>query len=267
MPTINGITFYEDNNSCKLSGGRDTPLTGRRILRCVWADRIKAVTALLGKISIYRDSSGNETRQILFPPDTFPGWDNLEAAEFDIEPIGAPSEGDDGGAAYLYARFTLAYKAPEYSQASDSGGDVNSGQFYETEQVDYESSFITVPGGTFTVGGKPALDVTAYPVTIINRTFTKRDLASIPDFSSWIDKVNKTTFPPTGGASAGTLRFAGAKSTKKINAAGLVRYDASYVFKERSIPWNWAFYMGGAATGEIEPNPFGEADFTLLAKV
>lgn len=266
MPIINGITFRERPDSCRLTGGQVNPLVGTRILDCAWNDREDAVTALMGKIVITRDSAGNETRQTLFPPDTFPGWDNLEASDFSMEGVGPPSEDADGGAAYTWARFTVTYKVLFASDTSSSDGDSNAGQFYDTEQLDYESSFITIPGGAFTIGGEKALDMTAIPCTIVTHTFTKRDMASLPDnLSTWIDTVNDAQFPPETGAPAGCLRFAGAKATKKVNAAGAVRYDVQYVFKERFHSWNQAIKPSDGTWGDIDPDIFTPADYTQIA--
>ncbi|MBU2177778.1 MAG: hypothetical protein KJ556_22010 [Gammaproteobacteria bacterium] len=267
--SINGVNFYEDNNSCRLSGGRDTPMVGHRILRCAWADRVRAVTALLGKIVIRRDADGSETREVLFPPDTFPGWDNLEAAEFDIEPIGAPSEAVNGGADYTYARFTVDYKPVEYDQDASSDGNSNEGQFYDTEEIDYEDSYISVPGGTYTVGTTKSLDATLQVVPVAVRTYTKRNLASIPDFMDYVGKVNDDVFPPNriNPAAQACLMLKGAKTTRKVDAQGNVRYDVRFIFKERYQSWNAGIDPATGKWAAIAPVPFTEIDFRPLGKM
>ena len=79
MPIINGVTFTEINGSCNVTGGQLTPMVGTRILDCDWDDRVDAVTALLGKIVVI-----DGVRFTIFPPDTFPGWENLEASAIQL---------------------------------------------------------------------------------------------------------------------------------------------------------------------------------------
>lgn len=266
MPNINGVDFTELVGSCKLDAS-SSGLNGVRILDCAWEDRKDAVEALLGKIVI-----NNGVRNTILPPDQFPGWTNLEAESLSMDPIKLTGEDDiEGGAGYELARFTVNYKVLEYSQDSQDDGDSNAGQFYDTEQVDFEPSFVSVPGGTYTVGVSKALDITAIPVPLATRTFTKRDLATIPDFMEFVGKVNDSAFPPgrTSAASAGSLMFAGIKTTKKTNSEGLIRYDVQYVFKERYWSWNYAIDPKTGSWAPIVDNSgkplFSSIDFSLLA--
>lgn len=267
MPIINGVTFYEAPDSCTLRGGVISPLEGTRILRCAWADRLRAVSALLGQIIIIRDAAtGEDTRQVLFSPDTFPGWDNLEAIDFQMTPLGAISEDSaDSSASYTWAVFTVQYKVPDYLQDADTGSNENAQQFYESETTDYESQYVLIPRGSVKIGGEKALDAQTEHLTITIRTFTKRDLATRPDFSTWLDTVNDAQFPPDTGAAAGCLRFAGAKLVKKVSATGQVRYDATIIFKERDQPWNYGIKPSDGTWAEITPNPFNLADYTQIA--
>lgn len=262
MPTINGITFTELEGSCRVQASQDG-IVGTRVLDCAWVDRKDAVQALLGKIVIV-----NSIRNTLMPPDQFPGWTNLEAESLQMEPVGLTGEDDtDGGAAYDLARFTVTYRVLEYSQETESSGDNNAGQFYETEQIDFEISYLKVPGNTFTNGTTKELDATYIPVPLQTRTYTKRDLAALPDLGLWIGVVNDDTYPPgkANAADAGCLMFAGAKSTRKVNAAGLVRYDVSYVFKERYYSWNKAIDPATGQWADVTPAPFLTGDFTQIA--
>lgn len=262
MPTINGVTFTELDGSCSLRASQDG-MMGTRILDASWDDRVEAVTALLGKI-VYTGT----TRTVLAPPDTFPGWENLEAYDLQMEGVKLTGEDSEGGAGYSLARFTVQYKVPDAGQDSQSDGDNTAGQFFDTEQLDFESSYITIPGGGFRFDdATPVLDLSALPVNVINHTFTKRNLVALPtNLGTYLNCTNNAVF---NGAAVGTLLFAGAKSTKKVDARGKIAWDVTFNFKERIIGeervgWNYFYNPASSKFEVVNPLPFPVANFNDL---
>ena len=266
---INGQVFWEAEGSCSLNYS-DGKMTGTRTFFCAWAERNTALIALVGRSIRLQDGL---IRWVKFP-DRFPGWEILTAQSVEVKGVGKITKDADEAPLYDYAKLIVTYQIQEYPEANDND---EAGQFAESETTAWHSEFITVPAGgvVWTPTGhesdnQPLLESTSFPVGIVDHRLIKRDLVVIPKatIAGVLNKTNDATYL---GVAEGQLMFIGAEATKKTNAKGEKRYDVSYVLKERSIPWNYAWNPAtgafakfqGAGTGVLV---FPAADFTALDK-
>jgi len=237
--TIGGIDVWELDGSGRLSY-RDGKATGTRLFLCAWGDRADLMTAIVGTFTRLTDGTLKYTRD----PETFPGWVGLQAKDVDIDGVGAPDRDADDSPLYVYAKLTVTYRAEEPND-SGGGGDPEENQVLNTEHLSFRSEKMSIPSGSIlwtegTDSGKPVLDKSFIPWTLIEHTLVKKDLTALPSYTIGIclNCVNDREFM---GVAAGKLLFGGAESDKKVDADGNVTYDITYKFLENSEDWNSAW--------------------------
>ncbi|MDP9175543.1 MAG: hypothetical protein M3O30_17005 [Planctomycetota bacterium] len=231
--TLFGITVWDEG--AKEQYARTTTSSATRTLVCAWADRAALINALRGAVLQQTPNVVQYT-----PPAAYPDAPWLFVDTVDVE--GIPGEtglsvAPTGLVAYKYARIRIIYRSLPYQEGSETG----------VLSVDYGSEWFTLSNATpslkFTDGA--AEDVTtdlnpALRITTIAFRQTRNNLPAIPvaQIVAATDTVNQGPFQ---GAPAGTVKFDGASSQRRLFSNGSPGWDMTYAFTYRSVGWNVAY--------------------------
>jgi hypothetical protein len=251
MPVINALTpdavqvagFWVRDEGATEQWGADSEATWT--LLCNWADRIPLSIAIGGDVT-----EVGVVTEVTYPM-PYPDADWLFGHAVKVEGVGTHSVGPNGMIAYEYARLTCTFRPKELTVSGEPNAD---GTELGEETLDFASEVISFNGAEPAfkwTDGKP-LPPEATPgkiIPVIEFSKTKKGMLTIPYsalFAVAASPVNNNTFL---GAPAGTLRFAGARTSRQFSGSGGGLWDMQIKLAYRPIPWNNMFRP---STGNFE---------------
>ena len=267
MGTLAGIAYTEIPGSNVLSYTPDG-ITGRRVFKVAWADRIAFCEELLG----YTRSVGHVPSR--FYAQRWPDYERLYCQDASIEPIGTIDETLDGQATYEEARITTEYR-PWKTGTTNAEEDEYDDELEEamgsfTQGADFSSEFISVAASSFRYADDhAAIDTpTGILSTCIDHTLTSDQEPEVP-FTAIRNCIGKLNDAVWFGSLIGHMLFVGASIRRTITAEGVGAWEISYRFRERiDATWNHVYSQGAwrLIEGTDPPNdpPYGSASFRTL---
>jgi len=231
--TLCGVQVWDEGT--KEQFVRSSPSSAIRTLVCTWTDRVALINALRGSVV-------QESPYLVeyVAPSAYPDAPWLFVDTIEVE--GIPGEsglsvGPNGLVGYKYARIRVIYKSLPYQEGIETG----------VFSVDYGAEWFTLSGSTASLkfsdgsGGDVATDQNpALRITTITFRQTRNNLPSIP-VGQIIAATNTVNSAPFQGAAAGTVKFDGAASQRRLFSNGTPGWDMTYAFTYRSVGWNVAY--------------------------
>lgn len=243
----------------RLSGGK---MTGTRVFRVAWSDRVQMMGDLYGS---YKTIGGVPSYT---PPDPFPGFPWLIAKDIDIEPF--DEEGMDGDGApnnYTSAGALVTATYEQVDNDEDAGSnkpEVDNGT-YLTYSSEIGAEYLTVPGRTWSFTGLTGADAKLpddepagikIPTESFTLSWTRVPRPPFAAARKMRGMLNNAIF---NGFDIGTVLFLGAKYSREFQAIDLGLWKVDYMFEVKAVEstaspgtvlgWNH-FYSRKAVAGE-----------------
>jgi hypothetical protein len=228
-----GIQVWDEGTKEQFK--RDSTSSATRTLVCTWSDRVGLINALRGAVV--------QQSPVLVqysPPSFYPDAPWLFVDTIDVE--GIPGEdglnvGTNGLVGYKYARIRVTYRSLPYQEGIETG----------VMSVDYGAEWMTLSTSTPSLkfsdssGGDVQTDQNpSLRLTTISFRQTRNNLPAIPvsQIIAATNTVNAATFQ---GAPAGTVKFDGASSQRRLFSNGSPGWDMTFAFTYRTVGWNVAY--------------------------
>lgn len=236
--TIAGIECWDEDVTEEFARDNNQAI---RIIVCAWVNRYALINTLIGS-SV---TSGGITT--INQPHAYPdaGWMYVKSIAVGKE--GVPLVGANGMIAYPWARLTVTYGPKD-----PGGGDaIEVGE----ENLDFSSEIFTfsrdIPSFKWSSDNKdvPAEASPGKIIPIIAFSKTKKRISQLPLTTLFAISQAPVNASEYLGASAGKLRFCGARTSRVLAIGGTETWTMTCSFEFRPIPWN---YMFRPSTGIFE---------------
>jgi len=231
--TLYGIQVWDEGTKEKFS--RDSASSATRTLVCAWTDRVPLINALRGEVL-----QESPTLVQYIPPGSYPDAPWLFVDTVDVEGISGETGlnvGPNGLVGYKYARIRITYKSLPYQEGIETGVfSVDFGaEWFTLSRTTPSLTFSDSTGGDVQTDQNPSLRLST-----ISFRQTRNNLPAIP-VSQIISATNTVNAAAFQGAAAGTVKFDGASSQRRLFGNGSPGWDMSYAFTYRSVGWNVAY--------------------------
>lgn len=237
---INGATFnvWDEGVTETWAQYKSTTQKATWNVRTLWNDRIPFMNAILG-------GSTNLGGTTIF----INGWQYPYNAQWFAQNIqvkgdGFKIPGPGGICAYQRADMTVSFGVPDFQFGNplDIGDD----------ELDFSCETLNFPSDTSVLAyadGKPVPggQVRSIDVGIIGYNRVRYNMANLP-INTVRACINAVNSAPIFGGAAGTVKFVGGKSRRKITAAGPANWDVTFSFTENIQGWNNLYEAGVGLT-------------------
>ena len=227
---------YEEVAGSPVEVYRDHGFEAKRIVECVWSDRLTLAQELRGG----RRQMGEAYTYV--PPQQYPHYPAAVVSDVRIEPFGAAqSSGDPNTIAYQLARLTVEYRVAEF------GTNPAEEETLITESLEPAAEFMTMPAEKLywdALAANPLVESEAPQrlVRMLEWVYTKHMMASLPnDVISLTGTVNDAaitssrlglTFPVE------TLLYNPPRLERQITTEGVKAWKVTFRFTYRPGGWN-----------------------------
>lgn len=209
-----------------------------------WADRYRFAWDMAGLSS---SSGGGSWLRI--GPYQYPESPNMFAKELTIEPEGGFTvDATNAPIQFPQARITVLFGVMDWAalgsqdpfglQSLGSNAAEQSSLLFATQEIDFSSESITIPGSAwrFSDGTRSDTPVTRRMAVVhMNLTWHRYPLLPMSMVRTYVDTVNDATFM---GCARGTVYFVGCKTVREAAADGTWTQRVMMSLKWRSQDWN-----------------------------
>ena len=260
---IAGIEYTELPGSGKISIDSSGSITGTRSFLVEWNDALPFIRAITETTWVALGPYLTQQRP-LYPWRLSDGTE-LCCSNAVINGIGKILEDPD--TIYSMAKIDSDWVPVGLSSEDDEGGDLGS------LNVDYSAEFLTIPKSSYKQkddGAKIDQPVgLLIPITEI--TYNLTGLYSIPKMGIRACR-GKLNSGPFEGADRGHTLFLGASSKQALTSNGIVKYDLTLKFKEKSYDWNYVLGRDGlwhevVAASDGTTNPYSYTNLYQVLQV
>ena len=178
--TLNGVTFElvskvkQDTLSYSSDGAGST-----RVYRLAWSDREVCLKSLVG----FSTGAGNDVNRTLgldFGSSIF----DLRCSSATAVGQGCPTLISDGSAEYDEVIITAIFSPVPIDEKDNPFNDAGELFLPISTSIDFTTELLSIPGGTFTVGGKKRNEFISVPVPRSNITVTFKNVPASKYFST-----------------------------------------------------------------------------------
>jgi hypothetical protein len=254
---INGVECEEIVKG--YSEGADPSVASTKQFLCAWADRYRLGNGLLGFATA--TSIGPDGRVNFTPPNRHPEL-NIYSKSIHITGVGRPSQGPKQ-LAFASAIVEVDYgqldwaALPEDDPDGAQSIDPDNKFLYCTQEIDYSSEYVTVPGSALKYGPtgstKPFNTDMPIKIQMVEMSLMFHKLPYLPvGFAPLVDSTNAGKFL---GCAAETVKFNGGKvkrdkylTSDTGSPAGITQaVDFSFTWRPK-YPWNMIPDPGGGSS-------------------